>query len=208
MIPGNDLLSTVPSALASPLAHRIIVGAGGTSQAGWVPYEQSELDITRPEQWNAHFRPNQLEVILAEHVFEHLTAEEAQRAMIAAFRHLKPGGYLRIAVPDGLHPDPNYIEWVRPGGFWNPTTHKQLYTLPTLAAQLEAAGFAVEPYEFWDQAGWFHSRPFREGDGRITRCLWGVYSSLLSAFVGSCYTSLMVDAIKPAAPANGSTRAN
>lgn len=32
-------------------------------------------------------------------------------------RVLKPGGYVRVAVPDGFHPDPAYIEMGRPGGY-------------------------------------------------------------------------------------------
>ena len=53
---------------------------------------------------------------MAEHVWEHLSEADARAANRLCFRYLKPGGVLRLAVPDGLHPDPGYIDEVRPGG--------------------------------------------------------------------------------------------
>jgi predicted SAM-dependent methyltransferase len=51
--------------------------------------------------------------MLAEHVWEHLTEEEGLAAARACFKYLSPGGFLRVVVPDGLHPDPAYVEWSR-----------------------------------------------------------------------------------------------
>jgi hypothetical protein len=55
-------------------------------------------------------------IIKAEHVWEHLMPEQGATAARICHRFLRPGGYVRVAVPDGLHPDPKYVEWVRPGG--------------------------------------------------------------------------------------------
>jgi len=50
-----------------------------------------------------------------------------------AFDFLRIGGTLRIAVPDGCHPDPNYIEHVRPGGTGaGADDHQFLYTYKTI----------------------------------------------------------------------------
>lgn len=38
--------------------------------------------------------------MLAEHVWEHLTLEEGIIAAINCYKFLKPGGYVRCAVPD------------------------------------------------------------------------------------------------------------
>jgi len=50
-----------------------------------------------------------LDAILAEHVWEHLTKEEALIAALTCYRYIKNGGYLRVAVPDGPHPNPQTL---------------------------------------------------------------------------------------------------
>jgi len=46
------------------------------------------------------FGPLRVSRIKAEHVFEHLTLEEAVLAAYNCFHYLQPGGLLRIAIPD------------------------------------------------------------------------------------------------------------
>ena len=99
---------------AAPL--RIVVGAGGLFDPGWIPTDVDVLDILDEGHWHRLFRENSIDAILAEHVWEHLTADQGLLAAENCFRFLGPGGYLRAAVPDGYHPDPAYREWVRPGG--------------------------------------------------------------------------------------------
>jgi len=46
---------------------------------------------------------------------------------------------LRVAVPDGFHPNPGYIERVKPGGTGpGAGDHKILYTYRTLSAILSS----------------------------------------------------------------------
>jgi predicted SAM-dependent methyltransferase len=135
---------------------KIIVGAGRTQQHGWSSLEQSELDITNRFQWARRFAPASLDAVLAEHVFEHLTVEEGSAAARNCFEFLKRGGYLRVAVPDGLHPDPQYIAWVRPGDGWNGDDHKELYDYRSLSRLLTESGFTVRPLEWWDESGNLH----------------------------------------------------
>jgi predicted SAM-dependent methyltransferase len=60
-------------------------------------------------------------------------------------------------VPDGLHPDPEYIEWARPGGSGSGALdHKVLYDYHSLEDVLQAAGFQVRRLEYFDEEGRFH----------------------------------------------------
>lgn len=180
---------------ASPL--KVIVGAGGDTQEGWVSLEERDLDITDISQWYGLFDTNSIDAILAEHVFEHLTPAESFLAARNFYFFLRPGGYARICVPDGLHPDQKYIAWVAPGTGWNGDDHKQLFDYRSLAGLLWNVGFAVYFREHWDERGTLHSSLWNDGDGRIRRCSRTLYSSLISWIVGADYTSLLIDAVKP-----------
>jgi len=177
---------------------KVIVGAGRTSQPGWHSLEESELDIRRAVDWLKHFQPASLDVILAEHVLEHLELREAALAVRNCYAMLRPGGRLRIAVPDGLHPDPRYIDWVMPGGIWNPDDHKALYDYRSLSALLNGAGFMVHLLEWYDEGGSFRRDQWGADGGDVWRCRDSLYSRLLlSPIVGAAYTSLIVDGVKP-----------
>lgn len=181
---------------------KVILGAGGTRQYGWHSLNQVDLDVRDPASWSRLFAPNSVDVLLAEHVWEHLKPSEAVQATRLCFDYLKPGGYFRIAVPDGLHPHPKYIDWVRPGGVWNPHDHHFLYTYKTLGKLLSDAGFNVQLYEWWDEHQLFRLAPHRFEHGYIRRSQQDWYARWFLTFVvGAPYTSLVVDARKPKAVA-------
>src|SRR5438132_8758685 len=96
---------------------KIITGARGTSQPGWLSLERAQLDIRDRLQWGRLFAPDSVEAVLSEHVLEHLTADEARATAQNVYEFLRPGGYWRIAVPDANNPDPVYQDMCRPGGF-------------------------------------------------------------------------------------------
>jgi predicted SAM-dependent methyltransferase len=153
---------------ASPL--RIVVGAGGLFDPGWIATDVDVLDILHDAHWRRLFRESSIDAILAEHVWEHLTAEQGLLAAQHCYRFLRPGGYLRAAVPDGFHPDPAYIEWVHPGGSGaGADDHKLLYTYETFQRLFESAGFQVELLEYFDSAGQFHEVEWDPALGRIDR---------------------------------------
>ena len=99
---------------------KIVVGAARNTQKGWLATEEDFLNLLRPSDWRKLFRMNQIDAILAEHVWEHLTSEEGLRAAKVCFKYLKKGGYLRVAVPDGFQTNADYINYVKGaniGGF-------------------------------------------------------------------------------------------
>jgi predicted SAM-dependent methyltransferase len=156
--------------LAQRNSWKIVVGADGLFDEGWIPTEKEVLNLLMPGHWKRYFQPDSIDAILAEHVWEHLTEEEGLVAARNCYTYLKPGGYLRVAVPDGLHPDPNYIEWVKVDGVGAAADdHKVLYTYRTLKTMFETAGFRVDLYEYYDEEGRFHYREWDPNDGKIRR---------------------------------------
>jgi len=156
---------------ASPCA-RIVIGSADRYDSGWIPTEMEFLNLLKPGDWDRYFRPHSVEAMLAEHVWEHLTEEEGLDAAKTCFKYLRPGGYLRVAVPDGLHPNPTYLQWVRPGGaspMQKANDHKVLYTYSTLRHVFESAGFRVALYEYFDEAGTFHCQDWDANAGKIWR---------------------------------------
>jgi predicted SAM-dependent methyltransferase len=131
---------------------------------------------------------------LAEHVWEHLSETESKKALTECYRYLKPSGMLRIAVPDGYHPDPSYIEYVRPGGKGvGSEDHKILCNYKLLTEKLKYSGFCVELLEYWDENGQFHFNDWAPEDGHVLRSKRFDPRNRNGALV---YTSLIADAIK------------
>jgi predicted SAM-dependent methyltransferase len=174
---------------------RIVVGSGGIGQAGWIMTDRDFLDLLRLRDWQAFFKENSISAILAEHVWEHLTLAEGLAAAVICYNYLTPGGRLRIAVPDGFHPDPDYIELVRVGGRGaGAVDHKVLYNHDTLVSLLARAGFEVKPLEYFDAAGNLHTTDWSPDDGLVRRSRRfdpRNHDGRLR------YTSLIVDARKP-----------
>ena len=177
---------------------RIVIGAGRTFASGWIGTDQECLDLLKPADWSRWFAPDSVAALLAEHVWEHLTPEEGLAAARTCFTYLQPGGYLRIAVPDGLHPSSEYLSWVGVNGaspMQHSNGHRVLYTYRTLTDMLEQAGFIVTLYEYFDEEHRFHSHPWRPEDGFIRRSVR--YDKRNKS--GLVFTSIILDARKPAA---------
>ena len=171
---------------------QIILGAGYTAFSGWTPTDIDTLNILKESDWEIYFKQNSIDALLAEHVWEHMTVSDGLQAARLCFKFLKPDGYLRIAVPDGFHPDSVYIELVKPNGA-GAHDHKILYTHKTLGTILQQAGFELHLLEYFDEMGNFHQSDWDPARGFILR----------SARFDSRnrdgqlkYTSLIIDAIK------------
>lgn len=174
---------------------KIIVGSEATKQDGWISTNYPLFDLTNISTFSEIFEPGSVSNFLAEHVLEHLSLESGAMACNNCFSYLKPGGVLRIAVPDGFHPDVGYINQVKPGGYGpGADDHKVLYNYRTLSALLENAGFTIKLLEWFDDHGNFHYEDWNLVDGfvkRSTRFDPRNKEKLTS------YTSLIIDARKP-----------
>lgn len=150
---------------------KIIVGDGGLdSFSGWISTDIDLLDVTDENSWNLLFKNRKILNVFSEHVWEHLSPEDSEIANRNIFNHLKKGGRIRIAVPDGYNPNPDYIEYVRPGGSGSGAQdHKQLYNYKSLGRDLEKIGFKVELLEYWDEFGNFNSVEWDIDFGKVKR---------------------------------------
>lgn len=175
-----------------PFAKRIIIGAAETNASGWIATNRRYLDVTDRRCFSRFWKPGTRQAFLAEHVWEHLDPREAGKANQNCFEFLRPGGWLRLAVPDGLHPDPEYIEAVKPSNDW--PQHRVLYDYRSLSADLVKVGFDVALLEYWSEDGEFHESDWSDTEGYISRCK--AHDPRNSDGVLR-YTSLIVDAIKP-----------
>lgn len=149
---------------------RLNLGAGATQVPGWESTDIDTLNLLQRRDWLVIARPGSIEAMLSEHVWEHLTESQGLQAAVHCFEFLRPGGRLRIAVPDGLNPDPQYHDHVRPGGIGpGADDHKMLYTHPTFQSLFVKAGFEVTLLEYWDEQGRFHATDWDPADGLIRR---------------------------------------
>lgn len=173
---------------------KLIIGAAETSQDGWISTDKNQLDVTNRSDWEKITSQGLADRILSEHVWEHLTLEDSRIANRLVFEFLKPGGIYRVAVPDGFHTSPDYIEYVKPGGYGaGAFDHKVLYNYKTLSASLIEAGFEVDLLEYWDEEGNFRHKKWSIQDGKVERSM-GFDDRNKGGKLN--YTSLIIDAIK------------
>jgi len=174
---------------------RLNLGAGGMVYPGWVSTDIDTLNLLNRDEWIALVQPGSVENMLSEHVWEHLTLSAGTVAARNCFEFLRPGGKMRLAVPDGFNPDKNYHEHVRPGGTGpGADDHKLLYNHATLSSVFQSAGFNIILLEYWDENGTFHAVDWDPAEGMIRRS-----KRFDSRNAGGVlkYTSLIIDAVKP-----------
>lgn len=170
---------------------KVIIGAGITQYDGWVATDIPAFDILKHGHWAELFQPNSIDRMLAEHVFEHLTNQQFEDFLRIARIYLSGEGRIRIAIPDGYHPDPTYIEHVRPGGIGvGADDHKVLYTCDSMAEMLTTQGYDYRFLEYFDAGGQFHHVDWEADDGFIQRS--SRYDKR-NANGNLAYTSLIVD---------------
>ncbi|GHH99459.1 class I SAM-dependent methyltransferase [Neobacillus kokaensis] len=178
---------------------KVVVGAGEhNNNPQWLQTQETDLNLLRRVEWEKKFSPNSLEAILAEHVWEHLTYEEGTKAAKICFEFLKPGGYIRCAVPDGYFPDEEYQAGVQVGGpgpkDHPAASHKIVHNYKTISSMFEEAGFNVSLLEYCDEMGGFHYNDWDENKGFIYRSKRFDHRNK-NGNLG--FVSLIVDAKKP-----------
>lgn len=137
---------------------RLHLGCGDRRVQGWVNVDllgtpvNIAWDLSRP----LPFEPGVAAAIFHEHLFEHLPLAAGIVLTDECFRMLRPGGWLRICVPDaeqyakGYALGGSFLEDNRPARptpmlamqevFYLPS-HHTMYDFDTLSAVLSAAGF-------------------------------------------------------------------
>ncbi len=149
---------------------RVIMGAGSTRYRGWIATDYPVVDALRAHDWHAFFPPASISHILAEHVVEHWSEPEMRHFLRTVRPFLARGARIRLAVPDGNHPDPAYIRAVRPDrGDGGDPNHQVLYTFPALAQLAAEEGYACTGLEYFDAQGEFHHTPWDASDGFVAR---------------------------------------
>jgi predicted SAM-dependent methyltransferase len=173
---------------------RIIIGAGITYYKGWISTNIEIFDVLKKKEWKRNISSARIDALLSEHVWEHFTLEQASLAASHCYDYLRPGAYLRVAVPDGYHPGVEYINAVRPGGTGGGAKdHKVLYTYDTLTDVFVGAGFHVELLEYFDENKNFHYKDWDQELGMIRRSSRYDERNKSNKYN---YTSIILDAIK------------
>ena len=153
----------------------IIIGAGQQRWPGWIPTQKEDLDLLQPEDWGITFRSRPADAFLCEHVWEHLTDAQGRAAAKLCYRWLKPGGYLRCAVPDANFPNALYQKSARiggPGPSDHPAAdHKIVYDYKLFFDIFTQSGFDVDLLEYCDKNGRFHYHQWSLKDGPVYRSL-------------------------------------
>ncbi|MEZ2129480.1 MULTISPECIES: hypothetical protein [unclassified Sinorhizobium] len=200
---------------------RVAIGVASERQEGWRHLHQSELDATSEQNWHSLFQPDSVDNILAEHVWEHLTWTQAQQATSLCFRFLRPGGRLRLAVPDVFHASAYIADVVSATGS-KAAEHNHLvdYNYQLMTKLMSGCGLQVELQDWWDERGIFHSNySGKDEHGYIIRSYanWplhpsiyrdpAIYEKIVESVPDSIrddfvsrqitHTSLIVDGIKP-----------
>lgn len=82
------------------------IGCGTDYKKGWINIDNNsddnieKLDLNWDLRRPLPFKENSVDFIFNEHFIEHLTVEEGQVVIKDMMRVLKPGGVMRIAMPD------------------------------------------------------------------------------------------------------------
>lgn len=174
---------------------KLVVGSSGLYEKDWIPSEYYFLNLLKEQDWFIYFKENQIDNILSEHVWEHLTLKDGEIAAKTCFKFLKSGGRLRVAVPDGFHPNEEYINYVKPGGYGaGAHDHKILYNYHSFSKVFSDAGFKVNLLEYFDESGYFNSVDWSKDEGYIHR---SIRYDERNVDKMPNYTSLIIDAVKP-----------
>jgi len=202
----KDLVREVKHRLNSGVTVRLVVGAGpgseliaptGSVHEGWILTDHATLNALDSRDWAKEFEPGTISRIFAEHVVEHWTEDGLKTFLHIVSRYLNSSGNVRIAVPDGYHPDQSYIEQVKPGGTGpGSDDHKVLYNYQSLTAIFKSEDWEYDLLEYFDQEHKFHSKSWDKADGFIERA---AETDSRNNIRPLSYTSLILDA-RPRTP--------
>ena len=119
---------------------KLNIGAGDTDIEGFTPIDRKNGQ----EAFPLDYEDGSVEEIRASHILEHFGWEDAQKALAEWARVLKPGGRIRIAVPDFDKidkSDPLWAHYVMGGQTDSDDFHRSLFDTKTLTRHMTQAGF-------------------------------------------------------------------
>ncbi len=139
-------------------ALRLHLGSGGEHKDGWVNIDLvgDPVEIAWDLARGVPFSDGSADAIFHEHLLEHIPLRAGVTFMAECFRVVRPGGVLRVGVPDAgalvrsyvgdgeylesLHPDrPTRMLAVQELFYWH--RHTAMYDAETLALLFRASGF-------------------------------------------------------------------
>ncbi|GAA4965537.1 hypothetical protein GCM10023225_05800 [Kineococcus glutinatus] len=144
---------------------RLHLGCGTNKLPGWINIDidpQYQPDLVHDLSLGIPAQDGSVDFIHSEHVFEHLSLEAGIRLMRECRRVLRPGGVVRIAMPDLKYVAERYLDrwrdqaWLRDPGFdWIDTPcrmlnvamrewgHTYVYDADELRLRLQQSGFTT-----------------------------------------------------------------
>lgn len=129
-------------------AVKLNIGAGDTVIPGWTPIDRK----FGTEAYPLAYADNSIDEIRASHILEHFTFREAREALTEWVRVLKPGGTIRIAVPDvdkaAAWPDKQERLFFLMGGQMHDNDiHRSAYDASRLESLMDSVGLKwIEPW--------------------------------------------------------------
>ncbi|MFA6598975.1 MAG: hypothetical protein WCS69_14715 [Ignavibacteriaceae bacterium] len=149
---------------------KIVLGAGPTKYPGWFSTNIYSVDVTNEKNFEKYFSYARIDKVLAEHVLEHLTELQIRLMIENLLKYSNDTLTVRIAVPDGFHADPEYIETVKPGGSgYGSDDHKHLFNYQSLSKIFSSYGFTYDLIEYWDEQRQFHQNYKNDDNGFVSR---------------------------------------
>lgn len=144
---GDAIYVHKDMAIVSPV--RLNIGAGDVKIPGFTPVDRK----FGTEAFPLPYADSSVEEIRCVHMLEHLTYQEASDALKEWNRVLKPGGRLRLSVPDvekitdlmksqADNPNASWRFFLAGGQTDENDVHKSHYNESVLQSYMEAAGFA------------------------------------------------------------------
>lgn len=166
-LPKHRFNNRLLKALVEKHKVKLNIGCGTDYKDGWINIDNNsdnnieKLDLNWDLRTPLPFHDDSIDFIFNEHFIEHLSVEEAKNTIQDLMRVLKPGGVMRIAMPDleivvnnylhvPLNKDPiirtykmDFIktraEWMNMSFSW--WGHKWLYDWEELQRRLREAGY-------------------------------------------------------------------
>lgn len=142
---------------------KININSNRRHSSGWLNTDKKTLDITQETSWlQNNIEKKSLNKILAEHIINKLEEKDIESVIQNFKQFIASDGLLRIAVPDGYHPDKEYIKKIK-------QKNNTLYNYKELIELFNKYGFVADVLEHFDENGNFHFKEWNKEDGFVKR---------------------------------------